>query len=37
MLDIDHEGNVIGGNKKGGRLPILFSEIAFYLNNSLRI
>ena len=29
MLDIDHEGNVIDVNKKGGRLAILLSEIAF--------
>ena len=29
MRDIDHDGNVIDVNKKGGRLPILLSEIDF--------
>ena len=29
MRDFDHEGNVIDVNKRGGRLPILLSEIDF--------
>ena len=35
MFDIDHEGNVIDVNKKGGRLVILWTTII--LNNSLRM
>ena len=30
MLDIDHGGNVIDVNKKGGRLPILLSKIYLF-------
>ena len=30
MRDIDHEGNVIDVNIKGGRLPILLSEIEIF-------
>ena len=37
MLDIDHEGNVIDVNKKGGKLPIWWTNISFILNNNLRM
>ena len=37
MLDIDHEGNVIDVNKKGGKLPIWWTNMSFILNNNLRM